>query len=806
MQHKRRIAAAAALAAVVLAVTWGLWTCALPLLVKRFAAQTLRNLGFADVRVNAASVRPLSVVVTDVNAGRSLSIDSVVVGFGLLSLLRRRAETINVYGAVTRVAVDTQGVSWPPLERLGDSGAARPRIPFARLLVGESAVWLGYRQHWILVPVRGQFTRRGSARLRVEASAAPLGGELTVEGTADIGQPAGSYRVHFKGIGPEAAALVDSLWPSLPDVALDGTLHGTVDFDNDEDGWTLRGGLGSTQARLRWVVDGLGLVWQPDTGTVVLAHGEDDTVRVELAGVLNGGRFEGHVVRDSWNGQVRGAVQARDLPATFVADLLEHFTGLRPAGAVGAVAATARGTLNDDTATLRMVLDARSVRLRWHRGDEPWQLYPGGITGTVGIARARDGWLTRRIELESTRSAASGDGWRVGWGRFSTTLRTQGAGDATRGEFAVREVSVGDVALPGVSGTVGVDSNEVRFEARGALLARAALRLSGRLRWGEGGLDGWVHGVVPRFRLAGYAGRGADWWPFERGTVVGGGFRLEGRAVFRAGELDYWAGIDVRNGVLRRTNPRSSVVGLSGAAAFVSFAPPITAQAYEFTFDSISIGMLRAGRGRAYVSAGRGIPVLVRDLRCGWAGGTLRADSVRIYPDESLIALTVRLNDVELQRIIDAFEYRGIRGTGTVFGRVELRIRWAPEPRVDLLGGSIEAGPAPGTLALSAETARTVLGVDEDFAPRDPTLREEVTLLILEALQNLLYTQLRVSIGAEDGGESVTRIQVQGRGPRGAAEDDQIPIGGLTIDIHGFGRLLNGLLFGGLGGADIDVR
>ncbi|MBD3240015.1 MAG: hypothetical protein GF331_05470 [Chitinivibrionales bacterium] len=806
MHVKHWAAVVAVLVSFAAAGLWILWAHVAPALTRRYATGMLRSLGFEEVRIDEAIIGLTTVRLRGVSADRRLSIDSVTVGFSLWSLLRRSADNVRLHNAVARMAIDSVVAAWPPLGRLGDAGGKQVRIPFSTLAVTESAVWVLYRGQWIHVPVRGRIKRTGTGRLHVDLTAAPLDASLELTGAATIAQPAGSFQFRVDHIGRETLAMADSLWPSIPDVTLSGTLHATGRFDINDSGWRARGGAGGRGAALHTVLGGLALSLTLDTATVFGSSGGMDTAHLQVAGGLNGREFSGQGAFGRGKRCLRAVLRTEGLDAVLATALLARFTDAKPTGAEGAFAAVARAQMCDDSCVIRFDVDAEPLRLHWHTETASWRVEPGKVSGRAVLRNVHDGWSRGETLVEMAEARASSDEARLHVGRFAVLLRTGTAETGARGRFELRELMIEDVAMPSVSGTLLVDDQILRFEAKGMPLPEAELVLSGLLSRVEDGIAATVHGVVPRFRLDRYGGRGAQWWPLPEGSLVSGAYRLEGRAVFERGELDYWAGIDVRNGTFRRRDPQSGVTGLDGAAAFVRFLPPATPQAYHFTFDSAYIGLLRGGHGQAYLSAGDGTPVLLSNARCSWAGGTLFADSVRIYPDESLMVLTARFEAVQLQRLIDAFEYQGVRGTGLVFGSVGLRIRWAPEPRVTLLGGSITAGPATGTLSLSRDAARTVLGVDEDFAPEDPTLQEQVTLMILEALQDMLYTQLRVSFESEDGEGSVMRIEIQGRGPRGAVEQDQIPIGGLTINIHGSDRLLNGLLFGGLGGADIEIR
>jgi hypothetical protein len=176
-----------------------------------------------------------------------------------------------------------------------------------------------------------------------------------------------------------------------------------------------------------------------------------------------------------------------------------------------------------------------------------------------------------------------------------------------------------------------------------------------------------------------------------------------------------------------------------------------------------------------------------------------------LYPEKSRAALTAIIEGVQLNALLKFFNYQGAKGQGALFGKVPLKIRWGEQKSLSLGKGYIEARPSKGVIGLSRENAKAVLGVKKDINPQAADLKEEVTLMMIRALQDMEYTLLRASFSEERGGGTLTKIEIKGQGPRGRP-DEQIPIGGLTVNIHNTEDLLSAVLFRPKGAQRIEFR
>jgi hypothetical protein len=185
---------------------------------------------------------------------------------------------------------------------------------------------------------------------------------------------------------------------------------------------------------------------------------------------------------------------------------------------------------------------------------------------------------------------------------------------------------------------------------------------------------------------------------------------------------------------------------------------------------------------------------MFRNLQCWWAGGTLQGTDIALAPDKSSVRFSLTVEGVRIQRVLDLFDYAGARAGGRIYGSVPITLNWNGGVRIALGEGSLYTRPATGSVQFTEQAAMMILGIKERIDEEGAGLEDQVRLMILRALQDMLYTQLRVAFETQPDGTTVAVVQLEGRGPRGSDEEQQIPIGGLKVRIHNVEEIINRLI------------
>jgi hypothetical protein len=75
-------------------------------------------------------------------------------------------------------------------------------------------------------------------------------------------------------------------------------------------------------------------------------------------------------------------------------------------------------------------------------------------------------------------------------------------------------------------------------------------------------------------------------------------------------------------------------------------------------------------------------------------------------------------------------------------------------------------------------------------------LESRVKLMMRRALEDMAYTELRVTFQEVAGEGTLAGVHLEGYGPAGS-EEDRIPIGSLDVRIHDIGKIIESIIRGG---------
>ncbi len=240
-------------------------------------------------------------------------------------------------------------------------------------------------------------------------------------------------------------------------------------------------------------------------------------------------------------------------------------------------------------------------------------------------------------------------------------------------------------------------------------------------------------------------------WP-ETVQLESGTLTLGGRLYWSGDELlaDARLALKDLSGIIDRT----AWSGLSGRLD-VSYGENLVARTWDMELLSLNPGMeigpatLSASYEAPGAAIGSGILTLIEG-RAGLFGG-----EVWIRPGEWPLAqlplqMEVELNDVQLERLLQAYPAEGVSANGGLEGRLPLQV---DSNGVLISGGSIRAQAPGGTLRLPARQLQGMMGNSVAVTP------------VVQALQNFNYTALASTIDYDLNGKLNMGLRVQGRNP-----------------------------------------
>jgi hypothetical protein len=198
----------------------------------------------------------------------------------------------------------------------------------------------------------------------------------------------------------------------------------------------------------------------------------------------------------------------------------------------------------------------------------------------------------------------------------------------------------------------------------------------------------------------------------------------------------------------------ASVAGVSarainGVVAFDGLNPPSMPPGQTVAIGQLDVGVPLVN-GTLVFGLGRDGVLGVDRAVWDWAGGTIYAEPFQAALDAGEWQATLAAKDLDLAAILALAEVDGLTGTGTLAGRLPLRLGFAT---VAVEDGHL-ATTGPGTLHYAPNGGADVL--DTGQAGTD---------LLLDALANFHYDDLSLAINGIAGGETAVALRLVGRNP-----------------------------------------
>lgn len=193
-----------------------------------------------------------------------------------------------------------------------------------------------------------------------------------------------------------------------------------------------------------------------------------------------------------------------------------------------------------------------------------------------------------------------------------------------------------------------------------------------------------------------------------------------------------------------------AVSGVNGVLTLSSLTPPILPPGQTLAVKLLDVG-LPLTDGTVRFGYGKTGALAVERAEWRWAGGRLRAEPFVIAPGAAERTVTLRADGVHLGPLLNLAAVEGLDATGTVSGRLPVRIA---KDAIHLDDGVLEAD-APGTLRYDPADPPSFLQ-GEEGSPTD---------LLRGALTDFRFETLRATVDGQAGGDLRVGIAIRGANP-----------------------------------------
>jgi hypothetical protein len=715
----------------------------LPTFVEGRVAHELAAMGFPEARFTVGDVGWDHVTLRDVALASDLSIGEIEVGYhDPLALASGRVGVVTIEDARWITARDA----------LASGTAARFLAPHPGGGVGPERIRI----------VDGR-VEMPELTVVVDGDVSPASGAyaLTLRtcddtATLDLSGDAHDARWRFDGAVPHV------LVSRVPAIAVDGPVRARIE--------------GHAHRAEAWSVDATGEIETDDARVPTLAaRMRGATASIEATATLG----------DDWasTAHVRLVVDHVDVPGARVEDSeLDASLRIDPSGsgirmlADGPIAVHARELAagparadevrfvnvalaiaeRSDTPLLDVSPDATHLALRFRgRSSLAGLLRARTVhaTGSIDVRGGPDGTTTAiPVRLASERVSLRDDDASVSGARFELPLAWDERGVfSADGALEAGVLAWHGIALGAVSGPLALRPDHVSIDWTGAATATAPFHLTA------------VVAGTPRIDVDVPVSDVSEGDAFQRALVATTGIDVRGHA---GGSLHVEPGTDglgsarlVLDGArVVDTSGRGAAEGTHGTIALSSLVPLASAESDRVSFTALHLGtMLTMRDGSARVRFEPTGDVAVEDAEARVAGGHLYVSPFRFTPRDPDLALELRFDGIEMERIAALLAEGSIRVTGLLDGHLAMRVHFGQSPSI-VLGDGVLVARGPGRIRVTSVPA-TLAALDLDTLASGTWLEGR----LLTALSDFEYSDLTFDIDRV-GGEPCLHASVAGHG------------------------------------------
>ena len=358
-----------------------------------------------------------------------------------------------------------------------------------------------------------------------------------------------------------------------------------------------------------------------------------------------------------------------------------------------------------------------------------------------------------------------------------------------QGSMTIEAVDAFSLSLSKITSSFQFNKKELKMTVKSSLGPGATVNATGNFYFDRQGVTGKINANVPEFTIQNKKWL-ANLIPSIKDDELSGTLSADARLKIEQGQVLQRYIVAIKDGAWEKAGADTGVQGITGVLGLTSIAPLVTDGEQSFTFTNAHTGSFKVEKGQTIFNFAKNDIINIKSLEMSWAGGRLSSNNVQLEFSKPHIGFDLKVDALNLQDIFDFMDYQGVKGDGRIYGHVPVTFTWGKHPRLSFGDGYLEAKPPQGGLQFSKETAMKILGIAKDIDPKTKNEQEIVNLMMLRALQDMEYSQLKLVFKNDENKILKTRVQAQGYGPR-SQKENRVPIGGLDITISSLDELLN---------------
>ncbi len=359
------------------------------------------------------------------------------------------------------------------------------------------------------------------------------------------------------------------------------------------------------------------------------------------------------------------------------------------------------------------------------------------------------------------------------------------------GRVAVKSIELQGVALPPLSGTLGVADTKADFTVAWEPLLGAKLRAEGSARAGARGPLVQTYVSLPPFENKDEEALGRLVPPLK-GLLATGSFAIDGYVRLSPDGLVPNIALTILDGSFKSKAWEAEAEGVFATVRVNSVTPLLTPR------KEFQVALVRRARmGKLDVKDGfvafrlepketngrpAGWAAYVQRGECGWLGGRLFVEDFRFDPEAKEHTATVFARDLKLGDLLAIIPNNRATGVGSLDGKLPVTLGdW---PSIHFGEGELQTAPGQSGWfkVKDTEALGTVL---ENTDPRFKTdnLYVEIKKRLVEAFRNFEYDQLSVVLTKDRAGKSVARVKTKGRARTGERQEfEEVNLNFLDFD------------------------
>ena len=766
----------------------------LPGLVQEKIIRALNESGFSDAQVKVKSVTYWGAELENLNIGleKKFHIKKITVSYSLWSLINGKVNAINLYGAQVNLSVKNSVIDLGPLSGIvsGEKSTKPFILPFADLFLKEFSLILNVEGHTIMVPLKAAFRDTGNNTGNIDLQARVKNATIKTSAFVDLNKKSFKNTFIITALNLEVLQLISAAYPSLKQISGKGQLNanGKLVYKDGQITGTVTANGERLLIEALPVKPPLTLPVKNIAVTAAMDSAQNLTLDVStflyetpvtLKAAFNLKTFSG-----------KCACRLDKIDSRLVKTVNDAFLPDYKLQSKGFLSAEGTVVIEDKKGSADLEFKGSGFEVQTRVGGDDLTLTPISLkskttfeieSGRISTAQSVSTLTISHVFNKSLGITGKNLFWSLPYDWKEKKV--------TQGSMTIEAVEALAFSLSKITSSFQFNKNELKMTVKSSLGPGATVNAMGNLYFDPDGVTGKINVNVPRFAIGNKKWL-ANLIPLIKDDELSGILAADARLTIEKGRVLQCYVVALKDGAWEKAGADTGAQGITGVLRLTSIAPLITDGDQSFTFTNAHTGSFKIEKGQTIFNFAKNDIINIKSLEMNWAGGRVSSRNIQLEFSKPHIAFDLKVDALNLQDILDFMDYQGVKGDGRIYGFVPVTVTWEKHPRLFFGDGYLEAIPSRGGLQFSKETAMKILGIAKDIDPKTKNQQEIVSLMMLQALQDMEYSQLKVVFKNDENNILKTRVQTQGYGPR-SQKENRVPIGGLDITISSLDELLN---------------